>query len=42
MTIAGAITVFVMYYIKKIYFPAFADCVVPGLMYTARCELIFK
>ena len=30
--IAGAITVFVMCYIKKIYFPAFADCVVPGLI----------
>ena len=30
--IAGAITVFVMCYVKKIYFPAFADCVVPGLI----------
>ena len=30
--IAGAITVFVMCRIKKIYFPAFADCVVPGLI----------
>jgi len=30
--IAGAITVFVICKIKKIYFPAFADCVVPGLI----------
>lgn len=30
--IAGAITVFVMCKIKKIYFPALADCVVPGLI----------
>ena len=30
--IGGAITVFVMCHIKKIYFPAFADCVVPGLI----------
>lgn len=30
--IAGAITVFVMCRVKKIYFPAFADCVVPGLI----------
>ena len=30
--IAGAITVFVVCHVKKIYFPAFADCVVPGLI----------
>ena len=30
--IAGAATVYVMCRIKKIYFPAFADCVVPGLI----------
>lgn len=30
--IAGAVTVFVICKIKKIYFPAFADCVVPGLI----------
>ena len=30
--IAGALTVFVICKIKKIYFPAFADCVVPGLI----------
>ena len=30
--IAGAITVFVICKVKKIYFPAFADCVVPGLI----------
>ena len=30
--IAGAITVFLVCKYKKIYFPAFADCVVPGLI----------
>ena len=30
--IAGGITVYVICKIKKIYFPAFADCVVPGLI----------
>ena len=30
--IAGTITVFVVSKVKKIYFPAFADCVVPGLI----------
>lgn len=30
--IAGAITVFCVCKYKKIYFPAFADCVVPGLI----------
>lgn len=30
--IAGTLTVIVICYIKKIYFPAFADCVVPGLI----------
>ena len=30
--LAGAATVVVMCKIKKIYFPAFADCVVPGLI----------
>ena len=30
--IAGTITVFAVCYFKKIYFPAFGDCVVPGLI----------
>ena len=30
--IAGTITVFAVCHFKKIYFPAFADCVVPGLI----------
>jgi phosphatidylglycerol:prolipoprotein diacylglycerol transferase len=30
--IAGAITVFVVCKVKKIYFPAFGDCIVPGLI----------
>lgn len=30
--IAGAITVFIVCKVKKIYFPAFGDCIVPGLI----------
>jgi len=30
--IAGGLTVLVICFIKKIYFPAFADCVVPGII----------
>lgn len=30
--IAGAITVFIVCKVKKIYFPAFGDCVVPGVI----------
>ena len=30
--LAGTITVFAVCYFKKIYFPAFGDCVVPGLI----------
>ena len=30
--IAGGITVFTVCYFKKIYFPAFADCVAPGVL----------
>ncbi len=30
--IAGTITVFVVCLVKKIYFPAFGDCIVPGLI----------